>query len=131
MPTFQVELADRFHTLYRKACAEFGVTQRDLTTSLIESFLAGIGDYDHELIALARRRGRDRKLSAIRKKGIITTLVVAGAHNAAKYLGCSIPTVRRLIASGQLKPRREAPAYGGLIFLKAQLKKVKRDRRSK
>ena len=114
MSTMIVQLPVKAHQRFKRRCLDMEVYQGEVVKILIELFTSGrlnITDGKIEDVVMASR--------GIQKDDI------CGAYNAAAYVGVSYQTIRRMIAKNKLKARKNAPSYGGLIFKKKDLDRLR------
>ena len=118
MGTLQIRVPQKIHRKFKKQCFDMEVCQGEAIAVLVELFIEGGLDLSSERVEKLVRQSRG-----------IQEDDICGAHNAAKYLRISVPTLRRMIKEGQLKAKRRiSPIHGGLVFRRADLDKAKRRR---
>ena len=114
MSTMIVHLPVKAHHRFKRRCLEMDVYQGEVVKILIELFTSGrlnITDGKIEDVVMTTR--------GIQRDDI------CGVYNAASYVGISYQTIRRLIAKNKLKAKKNAPSYGGLIFKKKDLDRLR------
>ncbi len=117
MGTLQIRVPQKVHRKFKKRCFDMEVCQGEAISVLVELFIEGELNLSCERVEKLVRRSRG-----------VQEDDVCGAHNAAKYLDMSVPTLRRMIDNGQLKAKKVPPIHGGLVFKRADLDKAKRRR---
>ncbi len=109
-----VQLPVKVHQKFKSRCLDMEVYQGEVVRILIDLFSAGRLNLTDGKIEDVVRTAR-----GIRKDEI------CGAYNASVHVGVSYQTILRMINRKKLKARKNAPSYGGLIFKKKDLDKVR------
>lgn len=117
MGTLQIQISQKIHQKFKKRCYDMEVCQGEAIAVIVELFTDGNLHLSCEKVKNLVRQSRG-----------IQEMDICGAHNAAKYLSMSVPTLRRMINNGQLKAKKIPPIHGGLVFRKVDLDRAKRRR---
>ncbi len=117
MGAILVQVPSKVHRKFKQRCFDMEIYQGEAVAVLVELFTQGRLNVSLERVEKIVRQSRG-----------IQEGELCGAHNAARYIDVSVPTVRRMIEAGQLKVKKVPPNHGGLVFRTSDLDRAKRAR---